>query len=89
MWASDAGADFVTSDAGAERRGEEMYDAAAKLFQSHRAIGGSGRGVITANSPFGRLGIVDQIDAMGPIMIPGAEACKAAYHCEFSKAQAR
>ena len=80
----------MTSDAGAERRGEAMYDAAAKLLQSHRAIGGSGRwGVIKANSPFGRLGIVDHIDAMGPIMIPGAEACKAAYHFEFSKAQAR
>ena len=34
-------------------------------------------------------GIVDHIDAMGPIIIPGAEACKAAYHCEFSKSQAR
>ena len=68
----------------------EATSGGLQLFQSHRAIGGSGRwGVIKANSPLGCPGIVDQMDAMGPIMIPGAEACKAAYHCEFSKAQAR
>ena len=57
--------------------------------QSHSDIGGTGRGRIEPNPPFGCLGIIVHTDAMGPIMIPGAEAFKAAYQSDNSNAVIR
>ena len=58
-------------------------------YKPHSDIGGAGRVLIEANSPFGCPGIVVHTDAMGPIMIPGAEAFKAAHQSDVSNAQSR